>query len=65
MILKRYEIKDASNLIPGKVQILQGSLNSGFELTMQKFAVITETELFNKKSKKVNSQTKTIECGTD
>ena len=32
------EIKDASNLIPGKVQILQGSLNSGFEMTMQKFA---------------------------
>ena len=46
------EIKDSSNLIPGRVQILQGSLNSGFEMTMQKFVIITETELFNKRAKK-------------
>lgn len=46
------EVKDTSNLIPGIVQIVRGSLNSGFEMTMQKLAVITETELFNKRAKK-------------
>lgn len=45
-------IKDTSQLLPGKVQVLCGSLNSGFEMTMQKFVVITETELFNKRAKK-------------
>ena len=50
--IEAIEIKNASNLIQGAVQILQGSLNSGFEMTMQKFAIITETELFNKKAKK-------------
>jgi transcription-repair coupling factor (superfamily II helicase) len=46
------ELFDANSILPGKVQILRGSLNSGFELPMQKFSIITETELFNKKSKK-------------
>ncbi len=46
------ELFNADSILPGKVQILRGSLNSGFELPMQKFSIITETELFNKKSKK-------------
>ncbi|MFD0051769.1 transcription-repair coupling factor [Actinomycetes bacterium NPDC127524] len=46
------ELKSGSEILPGKVQILQGSLNSGFELPMQKYAVITEQELFNTKVKK-------------
>ncbi len=33
-------------------QILIGSLNGGFELPMQKLAVLTEAEVFTKQSKK-------------
>ncbi|WP_028390515.1 transcription-repair coupling factor [Bacillus cihuensis] len=46
------ELSDSSKILPGKVQILKGSLNTGFELPLQKYAVITEQELFNKKTKK-------------
>jgi transcription-repair coupling factor (superfamily II helicase) len=43
---------DGDKLLQGKSQIIQGQLNSGFELPMYKLAVITEAELFNKKMKK-------------
>ncbi|MFX3624202.1 MAG: transcription-repair coupling factor [Ectobacillus sp.] len=39
-------------LLPGRVQVVTGDLNAGFEMPMQKLAVITEKELFNKKMKK-------------
>ncbi|MFE8704038.1 transcription-repair coupling factor [Cytobacillus sp. FJAT-54145] len=56
-VLEDYEIDatfiiDKQDLLPGKVQIMKGSLNTGFELPIQKLAVITEEELFNKKPKK-------------
>lgn len=50
--IEAIELKDEGKLVLGKVQVMLGSLNSGFEMTMQKFAVITETELFNKRVKK-------------
>lgn len=56
-VLEDYEI-DASILaenqliLPGKVQIMKGNLQTGFELSIQKIAIITEEELFNKKVKK-------------
>lgn len=56
-VLEDYEIHAAKvgskqELLPGKVQIIQGSLNTGFEFPIQKIALITEEELFNKKTKK-------------
>ncbi|MGJ7923174.1 transcription-repair coupling factor [Neobacillus sp. LXY-4] len=39
-------------LLSGKIQITEGHLYSGFELPIQKIAVITEEELFNKKTTK-------------
>jgi len=56
-VLEDYEIEaavveDSNKLLSGSVQIIQGNLNTGFELSMQKLAVITEEELFNKKTKK-------------
>ncbi|CAH2717142.1 Transcription-repair-coupling factor [Neobacillus rhizosphaerae] len=56
-VLEDYEIdgsiiKENQQLLPGKVQIMKGSLHSGFELSIQKIAVITEEELFNKRVKK-------------
>jgi transcription-repair coupling factor (superfamily II helicase) len=45
-------VEDPNKLLKGKAQIIHGSLNSGFELPMMKLAVITEEELFNKKTKK-------------
>lgn len=56
-VLEDYEIdavkaSSKQELFPGKVQIIQGSLNTGFEFPIQKIAVITEEELFNKKTKK-------------
>ena len=50
--IEAVEIFDAKSILPGKVQILRGGLHSGFELPLRKIAVITETELFNKKTKK-------------
>lgn len=56
-VLEDYEISasvlgEGQQLLPGKVQILKGNLHSGFELSIQKIAVITEEELFNKRVKK-------------
>ncbi|WP_210367660.1 transcription-repair coupling factor [Bacillus sp. REN3] len=56
-VLEDYEVdavraSNGQELRPGKVQIIQGSLNTGFEFPMQRIAVITEEELFNKKTKK-------------
>lgn len=39
-------------LVKGRIQIIQGSLNDGFEFPMQKVAVITEEELFKKQAPK-------------
>lgn len=56
-LLEDYEIEaiplDSSMpLMREKVQILEGDLNTGYELPMQKLAVITEEELFKKRTKK-------------
>ncbi|WP_064090893.1 transcription-repair coupling factor [Rossellomorea aquimaris] len=45
-------VEDGETLLPNKVQMINGSLTSGFELPLQKIAVITEEELFNKKTQK-------------
>lgn len=56
-VLEDYEIdyltvqKDGE-IIPGKAQIMLGDLQVGFELPLQKIAVITEEELFKKKMQK-------------
>jgi transcription-repair coupling factor (superfamily II helicase) len=59
-VLEDYEvdasiIADNQQLLPGRVQIMKGSLQSGFELSIQKIAIITEEELFNKRVKKSSS----------
>jgi len=46
------ELTNTSSILEGKVQIAKGNLHAGFELPMQKLAIITEQELFNKKTKK-------------
>ncbi|MCQ6281873.1 transcription-repair coupling factor [Bacillus sp. EB600] len=56
-VLEDYEIEaslvaEDQKLIPGKVQIIKGNLQTGFELSIQKIAIITEEELFNKRIKK-------------
>ncbi|PLT30869.1 transcription-repair coupling factor [Peribacillus deserti] len=56
-VLEDYEIEAAelteeSKILQGKLQIAKGSLHAGFELPMLRLAVITEHELFNKKTKK-------------
>ncbi|WNS75551.1 transcription-repair coupling factor [Bacillus sp. DTU_2020_1000418_1_SI_GHA_SEK_038] len=56
-VLEDYEIEALSlgidqPLLLGKVQIMAGGLLTGFELPSQRFAVITEEELFNKRTKK-------------
>ncbi len=43
---------DSSQLLLHRAQILQGQLNSGFEFPMYKLAVINETELFNKRTRR-------------
>jgi transcription-repair coupling factor (superfamily II helicase) len=45
-------IKKAQAIIPGKRQIHEGNLHTGFEFPIQKLAIITEEELFNKRIKK-------------
>ncbi|WP_174734820.1 transcription-repair coupling factor [Mesobacillus harenae] len=52
------QVSQNQELKQGKAQILQGSLNSGFEMPIQKIAVITEEELFNKKTKKTSRRQK-------
>ncbi|WP_018663670.1 transcription-repair coupling factor [Heyndrickxia acidiproducens] len=56
-VLEDYEIesailKEGQPVIPHYIQVMTGNLNTGFELPMFKLAVITEEELFNKKTKK-------------
>jgi len=56
-VLQDYEIdsvvKDSSQpVIHGQIQLVEGSLQSGFELPILKMAVITEEELFKTKTKK-------------
>ncbi|MCM3570801.1 transcription-repair coupling factor [Neobacillus mesonae] len=62
-VLEDYEIKAITadpnqQMLPGKVQIIKGSLQTGFELAFQKIAVITEEELFNKRVKKSKNRQK-------
>ncbi|MCP8971178.1 transcription-repair coupling factor [Ectobacillus ponti] len=56
-ILSDYDIEadivsGTDMLMPGRIQIVEGDLHAGFEMPMQKLAVITEKEMFNKKVKK-------------
>lgn len=56
-VLDDYEIEadiltNSDYISQGKVQIIEGNLQTGFELPIQKVAVITEEELFNKKPKR-------------
>ncbi|MBG9982652.1 transcription-repair coupling factor [Aerococcaceae bacterium DSM 111020] len=41
-------IQDTDNPTPGAINIVQGKLNQGFELPLEKWAVITDHELFDK-----------------
>ncbi|AZB41194.1 transcription-repair coupling factor [Bacillus sp. FJAT-42376] len=45
-------VKDGDPFKPGKAYILEGDLQTGFELPLQKISVITEEELFKKRVKK-------------
>ncbi|MDQ0257864.1 transcription-repair coupling factor (superfamily II helicase) [Evansella vedderi] len=45
-------VKEEDLPVPGKAQIVTGLLMSGFELPMQRMILITEEEVFTKKSKK-------------
>ncbi|RDU34824.1 transcription-repair coupling factor [Neobacillus piezotolerans] len=47
-----------ADLIPGSVLIMHGSLQGGFELPLQKIAVITEEELFSKRPRKSRQRQK-------
>jgi transcription-repair coupling factor (superfamily II helicase) len=56
-VLEDYEInatilREGEPFVSGKVLIMEGDLQTGFELPMQKLAVITEEELFKKRVKK-------------
>lgn len=44
--------KETNRLLENTAQIMEGSLHTGFELPLLKIAVLTESELFNKKAKK-------------
>ncbi|MBS4216622.1 transcription-repair coupling factor [Neobacillus rhizophilus] len=62
-VLEDYEIdanvtSENQQLLPGKTQIIRGNLQTGFELSIQKIAVITEEELFNKRVKRSSSRQK-------
>jgi transcription-repair coupling factor (superfamily II helicase) len=62
-VLEDYEINASivaggTQLNPGKVQIMKGNLHAGFELSIQKIAVITEEELFTKRVKKATNRQK-------
>lgn len=39
-------------ILQGRVQVVEGNLHTGFELSNQRLAVITEEEIFNKRVKK-------------
>lgn len=51
-------IQAHQNVMPGKVQIIEGDLQTGFELPIQKISVITEEDLFNKRPKKSRQRQK-------
>ncbi|WP_216831201.1 transcription-repair coupling factor [Alkalihalobacterium elongatum] len=51
-------VEEKSPLLQGRVQILTGTLNSGFELPLQKLVVITEEEVFTKKIKRTQRKQK-------
>ncbi|MFY4777232.1 transcription-repair coupling factor [Metabacillus sp. RGM 3146] len=56
-VLNDYEIiasiaKKETELLPGHIYILEGDLQTGYEIPLQKIAVITEEELFKKRVKK-------------
>lgn len=51
-------IQRGQDLLPGKVQIMEGDLQTGFELPIQKIAVMTEEDLFNKRPKKSRQRQK-------
>ncbi|WP_075979830.1 transcription-repair coupling factor [Bacillus massilinigeriensis] len=51
-------IQSDQEILKGSVQILPGSLQTGFELPLQKIAVITEEELFNKRTKRSSRRQK-------
>ncbi|WFA05380.1 transcription-repair coupling factor [Bacillus sp. HSf4] len=56
-VLSDYEIEAAqadrnTGLAQGQIYVMEGSLQSGFELPLMKLAVITEEELFKKRVKK-------------
>ncbi|WP_078378386.1 transcription-repair coupling factor [Sutcliffiella halmapala] len=62
-VLSDYEIDSRklsadSSFVHGEVQIIEGDLQSGFELPLQKLVVITEEELFKKKAKKPKNRQK-------
>ena len=62
-VLADYEIEadvsaSGQHLLPGKVQIMKGDLHTGFELSIQKIAVITEEELFTKRVEKFTTRQK-------
>lgn len=49
----------------GMVQFVIGTFQNGFELPLAKVAIISETELFNKKIKKSEEAPKALECRTN
>ncbi|MGY3724105.1 transcription-repair coupling factor [Granulicatella balaenopterae] len=51
-------VTDGQLLLPGKVQIMVGNLQNGFELPQDKFVMITERELFNKIKKRIPKKQK-------
>ncbi|AZU59857.1 transcription-repair coupling factor [Neobacillus mesonae] len=62
-VLEDYEISASivdgnQQMLPGKVQIIRGNLHTGFEMALQRIAVITEEELFHKRVKKSASRQK-------
>lgn len=64
-VLSDYSMNTINNLhgeqlLIGKTQISKGQLNFGFELPMEKIAVITENEIFNKKTPKRSSRSQKI-----
>ena len=56
-ILKQ-RLRVDNSLQNGRVQIVNGDLLTGFELSMQKVAVMTEEELFTKRTKRSPSRQK-------
>lgn len=52
------DLTDGREVIASKAQITVGALQSGFELPLQKLAVITEQEVFKKKVKKSRKRQK-------